>query len=74
MTTTSMHVCKPPGVQPPGTIWTCPRDHLKYQYGPVAVSELGGRVLNLWVRIGRPYWTPYGNPAAAPDTDAQAAP
>jgi hypothetical protein len=60
------HVCKPPGEQPPGTVWHCPAPcHLTYQYGPCAISELAGRVLNLWVRIRRPAWTPYGNPAAA---------
>lgn len=67
------HVCRPPGAQPAGTIWAC--DHrsgcgLQYQYGPVAVRELGGRVINLWVRIGRPFWTPYGNPTAAKQEQA----
>jgi hypothetical protein len=59
------HVCRPPGVQPSGTVWACATCHLQYQYGPVAVSELDGRILHLWVRIGRPFWTPYGNPKAA---------
>lgn len=54
-----MHVCKPPGEQPPGTIWACTGCRLQYQYGPVDSRELG-RVINLWVRIGRPFWTPYG--------------
>lgn len=62
----TMHACKPPGVQPLGTIWACTGCRLNYQYGPVQVRELGGRVINLWVRIGRPFWTPYGNPKALP--------
>jgi hypothetical protein len=46
------HVCKPPGVQAPGTVWTCADCRRIYQYRPVKVSELGGRIINLWVRRG----------------------
>jgi hypothetical protein len=43
------HVCKPPPGQPAGTLWRCPDCNDEYVLRPVAVSELGGRVLNLWV-------------------------
>lgn len=58
------HACKPPGVQPRGTTWACAHCRLEYEYQPVNSRELG-RVVDLWVRIKGPSWTPYGNPKAA---------
>jgi hypothetical protein len=43
------HVCRPPRDQPAGTLWICGVCWSEYVYRPVAVGELGGRVINLWV-------------------------
>jgi hypothetical protein len=43
------HVCRPPRDQPVRTLWICGVCWSEYVYRPVAVGELGGRVINLWV-------------------------
>lgn len=54
-----LHYCRPP-IAPVGTAWLCPECWCTYRFRPVAVSELGGRVLNLWVLSGRPAATTVG--------------
>lgn len=48
-----MHVCEVP-VEEVGTAWICPVCWCTYVFRPVAVSELNGRVLNLWVKSHEP--------------------
>lgn len=51
------HVCRPPKREPghkTGLLWTCPDCWSELLYRPVASSELGGRVINLWVRFWEP--------------------
>lgn len=47
------HVCEVP-VEEVGTAWICPECWCTYVFRPVAVSELSGRVINLWVLSHRP--------------------
>lgn len=48
------HVCKPPADKPPGWLWYCPDCWSGFLYRPVTCRELGGRVINLWVRRDQP--------------------
>lgn len=58
MSRQSFHACKPPpGFAPTsGLLWICPDCWSEFIFRPVAVRELAGRVMNLWVR----YWDPKG--------------
>ena len=49
----AMHVCKPPGGQSPGTVWTCTRCRSEFTRWPVRPPELG-YVLCLWLRTAEP--------------------
>lgn len=51
--TNERHVCDVPHAEV-GVAWICPECWCTYIFRPVAVSELNGRVLNLWVLSHRP--------------------
>lgn len=57
--TRNEHVCKPPPgfAAQSGLLWICPDCWSEFIFRPVAPRELGGRVINMWVR----HWDPKGN-------------